>query len=528
MLTIRTTSLDDYAPGGVARLHIMVAGGPGVGKTRWSSFWPRPFYANVEKRLAAIADRRVPYADINRTDDMLALLKVMKAECAKPQQDRRWDTLVIDTLDAWQRLVMDEWVVANRAERFNGYDAWGFLDAQMNMLMTRLLNLDMHVIVLVHVQDKLIKDDDNTRLLHELQLRGSWADIVLNDFDLVGLMDTYWSPNPEGPPIEKRGLTFRRTPEWPILKDNLNLTEGKWIEVDFSPDDYTRLFDRLHARLGKMEEEGVPVTSEAQELEVPGEVEGVVDPGNVITDLQGGPVPEQAKRKMSLDQLTKAELMAIAKRVGLTFKTNALKAEIVAELQLHRVNHPEWWDEDGSVREAPQDTAPAGDAQPESGSSAPEQPAAQVEGQAEQTEGKAEAQSESKPSTAVQDDAADAPAEEAAEALEPEPEPQSEAPASESQLESEPVASAPAEADAPGAAAESAGGSSSDEIDRSDPDACSTEGCDPALPDSPEQYVQLAYIKYRRRMCLECFEQARKDGQPPAGCGWSGRFLTVS
>src|SRR4051794_18014930 len=52
----------------------------------------------------------------------------------------------------------------------------------MSMLLTRLLNLDMHVVTLVHFKDKVVKDGDDE--IHELmlQLQGEIKDTAVNDF----------------------------------------------------------------------------------------------------------------------------------------------------------------------------------------------------------------------------------------------------------------------------------------------------------------------------------------------------------
>lgn len=156
-MKIQTTGLDQYAPGGSAKVKTMVIGGPGAGKTRWSSFFPKPIYADCEGGLASVADRSVPYVAINDSHDMLDLLDFLKKESKKAEGDRDYETVVIDTLDAFQRKVKDEWLRDNpTASSFSGYDAWGYLDAKMQMLMTRLLNLPMNVVVLVHYSDKTL------------------------------------------------------------------------------------------------------------------------------------------------------------------------------------------------------------------------------------------------------------------------------------------------------------------------------------------------------------------------------------
>jgi AAA domain len=78
--------------------------------------------------------------------------------------------------------VKDEWIQQTRAEAFRGYEAWGYLDTKMSMLMTRLLNLDLNVIVLAHYKTAKIKgaDDSESREI-VLQLQGDIQNTIYND-----------------------------------------------------------------------------------------------------------------------------------------------------------------------------------------------------------------------------------------------------------------------------------------------------------------------------------------------------------
>jgi hypothetical protein len=159
-LVIKTTGLEQYAPGGEARVKVLLIGGPGAGKTRWSSYFPKPIYADCEGGLASVADRRVPYVSVSTSTDMADLLHHLKIDGRLPKEKRQYETVVIDTLDAYQRKLKNEWMEANKKESFTGWEAWGFLDQKMQLLLTKLLNLDVNVIIAVHYKDKVTKDDD--------------------------------------------------------------------------------------------------------------------------------------------------------------------------------------------------------------------------------------------------------------------------------------------------------------------------------------------------------------------------------
>jgi hypothetical protein len=334
-LIIRTTGLEDYAPGGEARIKVLIIGGPGAGKTRYSSYFPKPIFADCEKGRASLADREMPYVEILNSTDMLDLLAMLKQEGRQPVAQRRFQTVVIDTLDAFQRKVKDEWMEKNNASSFTGWDAWGYLNSRMQTLMTRLLNLDMNVIVNVHYKTKKSKDadgQDSSEIM--LQLQGDAADTAFNDFDLVGWMGTYWEAV-DGQRVEKRGLTFRKTPDKPFLKDRLHVTPP-WMEVMFADADYTNLFEAIQSRVKDLKDGSVIGEVPPEDPKPVSQM--VVAPGAIGT----GPVAPTAPVSQPISQLDKPTLAKMARDKGITttvdgvpIKGNTLKSELIAALEAH-------------------------------------------------------------------------------------------------------------------------------------------------------------------------------------------------
>jgi AAA domain len=62
-----------------------------------------------------------------------------------PKGQRQFQTVVIDTLDGFQRKVKEEWLQDTKAGIFSGRDAWGYLDSKMQALLVKLLNLDYNI-----------------------------------------------------------------------------------------------------------------------------------------------------------------------------------------------------------------------------------------------------------------------------------------------------------------------------------------------------------------------------------------------
>lgn len=337
-LIIRTTGLEQYAPGGEARIKVLNIGGPGVGKTRWASYFPAPIYADCEGGLASVADRKVPFVPVNTSDDMLDLLTFLKQECRQPADRRTYQTVVIDTLDAFQRKVKNEWMEKEKKEAFSGWDAWGFLNSKMQLLMTRLLNLPMNVIVNVHYKDKKT-DDESGATVHSymLQLQGELTETAFNDFDLVGWTGTYWEAV-DGERQQKRGITFKPTPEKPFLKDRLHVTPD-WLPIAFDTSDYTNLFDAVTSRLGDITAGEIVGEVPDAEPELTAFSTWVIPPGAAGS----GPMPATTPRDIPFGQLDKPALLKKTRDLGITttidgtpIKANTLKGELIAALEAHQ------------------------------------------------------------------------------------------------------------------------------------------------------------------------------------------------
>lgn len=329
MLKIQTTGVDDYLDGS-ANIKALIIGGPGAGKTRSSSYWPRPIFLDCENGRGSLADRKMPFVEVRSSKDMLDALEYLKALERTPKAQRQFQTVVVDTGDSFQRIVKDEWVQQTKAATFSGFDAWGYLDTKMQLLFTRLLNLDYNVLVLVHHKDKTYKDGDNTVREFTLQLQGAISDQIFNDFGLVGFLGTYWAAGENGR-VQKRGLTFQPTPDKPFLKDRFNVTP-KWMEITFSDEDYNQIFRAFFER---KEFEEFP---EAEELgEIPdSEVLRAQAQGPISKPTEGGPLSERSPVQpadLPLEKQTKEQLSKKAQDLGIPVRGNTLKSELVAAIK---------------------------------------------------------------------------------------------------------------------------------------------------------------------------------------------------
>ena len=188
-ITIKTAGFENFLdPSGGAYLKCLIMGDHGVGKTPFAANWPDPIIADCEKGILSVASLGTPYAEIKTSADMNALLDMLRLECMKPVDKRRFKTLVIDTVDTYQRKLIQERLRSEKKESLSGWADWGYLDAKMMQLLEAALNLPMNVVVNMHTKDVSEDDGDTSTLVQKARLKGDVKDSIFQDFDLIGHM----------------------------------------------------------------------------------------------------------------------------------------------------------------------------------------------------------------------------------------------------------------------------------------------------------------------------------------------------
>lgn len=281
-LTIKTTGLEDYLEGGKGKIKVLIAGGPGAGKTRFSSFAPKPIYAACEDGLLSVADRNLPYARIESEQDMDAFLGIMEAEARKPEAQRRFETVVVDTLDAYQRTVIQRYLAKQKRAEMSGWEDWSYLDSRMNNLIGRLMLLPMNIIVLVHTKDVQVNKQDRTII----RLQGAMKEQLPADFDFVGLFDNEFDLV-DGKRGMKRSIVWEPTP----MADWLKARGGGLTStpVVFAQSDFDAIRDGIRKAL-----EGIKGSSVLQEVETEADED---DTTHVVPVTAGGPVGTGTAKK---------------------------------------------------------------------------------------------------------------------------------------------------------------------------------------------------------------------------------------
>lgn len=286
-IVIKTAGFDQFAdPSGGVYIKALIMGDHGVGKTPSAASWPKPIIADCEKGVMSVASKGTPYAEIGSTEDMDALLQMLTIDARKPVASRKYLTLVVDTIDTYQRKMIMQRLRQEKKDSLSGWADWGWLDAKMQQLMEAMLNLPMNVVVNMHTKEISDEDGDNSRLVTKARLKGDIKDSIFQDFDLIGRMEQNYVLAKEGPKkgerVVQRQVRWHAEPRYPALRDRSNKLP-RFTEVRFDDQDYFQIFDAITAGLDEL-----PANKELETLVV--ESDGGVEPAP--SDVEGGPVAE--------------------------------------------------------------------------------------------------------------------------------------------------------------------------------------------------------------------------------------------
>lgn len=281
-LIIKTTGFEEYLdPSGGAYIKALIIGAHGVGKTPSAVSWPKPIIADCERGLMSVASRKVPYARITSTNDMDAFLDLVHRDSMLPPDKRQYQTVVVDTVDSYQRTAIQHRLRMERRDRLSGWEDWGWLDGKMQTFIERVVNLKANVVVNMHYKDERDRDGDDSVLVKKARLKGDIKDSIFQDFDLIGFMETYYEAE-EGARVLKRHIRWHPEPLFPMVRDRSNKLP-RFTEVTFEEADYQQIFDAITADI-----DDLPASTTLQTLEV----EGDNDPEVPEAGTGSGPVDE--------------------------------------------------------------------------------------------------------------------------------------------------------------------------------------------------------------------------------------------
>lgn len=241
-LEIQTTGALDYGQ----YMKVLVCGPAGAGKTLFSSTFPNPIFASAEGGLMSVARRNVKFAKISSPGDLKQLLGYLEQD---PDVREKFfkgpvETVVIDTIDEIQKLLIRERLAAKRIETLD-MQGWGWLGDQMRLILTNFRNLDMNVVFTCHLKET--SDQTTGQVFFKPALQGGVGDEVANYMDLSLLLRTKLGTRVgEGNTSERYMERFLQTykdgqHDW--IKDRSGQLPQEFA-VNFE-DDYDRMYSAI-------------------------------------------------------------------------------------------------------------------------------------------------------------------------------------------------------------------------------------------------------------------------------------------
>lgn len=237
-------------------IKMLVAGAPGVGKTRTAASWPNVLYADAEGGLLSVRDRKVRRVEI----DSVAKLDELRAALAQEPSVRAKllgapvDTVVLDTVDEISKMVQNERKKAEKIETLRMQD-WGFVGDTLRSMLRGFRNLDLNVILNVHVKTE--SDGDTGRVWERPDVQGAVGNEIPAYVDLAVVMVSTSTVDPKtGEQVSERYFqTFHdSTRQW--VKDRSGTLPPRF-PINFV-DDYRRLSELI---FGPLPTPDAPVTS---------------------------------------------------------------------------------------------------------------------------------------------------------------------------------------------------------------------------------------------------------------------------
>jgi AAA domain len=233
----RRTGSEDYGH----YIKALIAGEPGSGKTLFASTWPDVLYANAEGGLMSVADRNVLTVDIEDSQTLLELVVALRQEPDVREKifGAPVSTVVIDTLDEVARLLQRERITETKKETLAIGD-WGWYGDQLRGIIRGFRNLDMHVILNVHL--KTSEDADTQSLLVKPNVQGQVGEELAGYVDLALLLRASSTTKMVGDKMVReiaRVLQAYGSGRYPWIKDRSGKLPAEF-DVNFE-EDFKRL-----------------------------------------------------------------------------------------------------------------------------------------------------------------------------------------------------------------------------------------------------------------------------------------------
>lgn len=236
-LDIRRAGDADYPK----RIRLLVAGPPGSGKTLFASTAPNVLYVNAEGGMMSVVDRQPHVLDLRNSGQLMELRMALDQEPDVQEKiiGTPVDTVVLDTIDEIARILVRERLESTKKDVLAIQD-WGWLGDQLRGIVRGFRNLDINLIINVHL--KTSEDSESGRTIVSPAIQGAMGDEIPGYVDLaVKLVARSMTKMVDGQGIREVVRYFQTYPDiqHPWIKDR----SGKLpleFPVNFS-DDWKRL-----------------------------------------------------------------------------------------------------------------------------------------------------------------------------------------------------------------------------------------------------------------------------------------------
>jgi hypothetical protein len=142
-----------------SHMRVLIVGQPGVGKTTLAAQFPNPLWINAACGITTLARiGGIPYVDFTCEMDLFNVKQLVDSGDAENLIGRPIETIVIDSVDEMQRLLLIE-RLNNERRAETKLDDWGWLNARMHAIFGGLSQLPVNLVVIAHTKDVNVGDE---------------------------------------------------------------------------------------------------------------------------------------------------------------------------------------------------------------------------------------------------------------------------------------------------------------------------------------------------------------------------------